>query len=107
YNTAIAAMMEYINLVREQGVGSRPAVEPLLLLLAPYAPPLTEELWAALGHGQSIFRERWPAFDERLAAAGEVEVVVQVNGKVRGRVNVNRGATEAEVVRSEERRVGK
>jgi len=98
YNTAIAAMMEYINLVREQGVGSRPAVEPLLLLLAPYAPHLTEELWAALGHGQSIFRERWPAFDERLAAAGEVEVVVQVNGKVRGRVNVNRGATEAEVV---------
>ncbi len=98
YNTAIAAMMEYINLVREEGVGSRPAVEPLLLLLAPYAPHLTEELWAALGHGQSIFRERWPAFDERLAAAGEVEVVVQVNGKVRGRVNVNRGATEAEVV---------
>jgi len=98
YNTAIAAMMEYINLVREQGVGSRPAVEPLLLLLAPYAPHLTEELWAALGHGQSIFREHWPAFDERLAAAGEVEVVVQVNGKVRGRVNVNRGATEAEVV---------
>lgn len=98
YNTAIAAMMEYINLVREQGAGSRPAVEPLLLLLAPYAPHLTEELWAALGHGQTIFRERWPAFDERLAAAGEVEVVVQVNGKVRGRVNVSRGATEAEVV---------
>jgi leucyl-tRNA synthetase len=98
YNTAIAAMMEYINLVRELGAGSRQAVEPLLILLAPYAPHLTEELWAALGHRQSIFGERWPAFDEHLAAAGEVEVVVQVNGKVRGRVSVNRGATEAEVV---------
>src|SRR5690242_1071035 len=100
YNTAIAAMMEYINLVREQGAGSRQAVEPLLILLAPYAAHLTEELWAALGHRQSIFGEgeRWPAFDESLAAAGDVEVVVQVNGKVRGRVSVNRGATEAEVV---------
>ena len=98
YNTAISAMMEYLNTVREEGAGSRQAIEPLLVMLAPYAPHLTEELWAALGHGQSIFTEHWPTFDERLAAAGEVEVVVQVNGKVRGRVSVNRGATEAEVV---------
>ncbi|HEV2751385.1 MAG TPA: class I tRNA ligase family protein, partial [Gemmatimonadales bacterium] len=98
YNTAISAMMEYVNLVREQGAGSRDAVEPLLIMLAPYAPHLAEELWSVLGHRQSIFNERWPQHDERLAAAGEVEVVVQVNGKVRGRVNVNRGATEVEVV---------
>jgi leucyl-tRNA synthetase len=98
YNTAIAAMMEYVNLVREQGAGSRQAVEPLLIMLASYAPHVAEELWSSLGHERSIFTATWPAFDERLAAAGDVEVVVQVNGKVRGRVTVSRGASEAEVV---------
>jgi len=98
YNTAISAMMEYVNLVREQGAGSRQAVEPLLVMLAPYAPHLAEELWAALGHDRSIFEASWPSYDERLAAAGEVEIVVQVNGKVRGRVTVSRGASEAYVL---------
>jgi len=68
------------------------------VMLAPYAPHLAEELWALLGHERSIFAATWPAFDERLAVAGDVEVVVQVNGKVRGRVTVSRGASEAEVV---------
>jgi leucyl-tRNA synthetase len=98
YNTAIAAMMEYVNLLRDEGVTSRPAIEPLLVMLAPYAPHLAEELWAVLGQTGSIFSARWPAFDERLATAGDVEVVVQVNGKVRGRVTVRRGASEAQVV---------
>ncbi len=98
YNTAIAAMMEYVNLLREQGAGSRAAVEPLLIMLAPYAPHVAEELWAALGHDRSIFHAIWPSYDAELAAAGDVEVVVQVNGKVRGRVTVSRGASEAEVV---------
>src|SRR6058998_1628760 len=98
YNTAIAAMMEYVNLLREQGVASRAAVEPLLIMLASYAPHLAEELWAALGHDRSIFYASWPKYDATLAAAGDVEVVVQVNGKVRGRVTVSRGATEAQVV---------
>ena len=98
YNTAIAAMMEYVNLVREQGEGTRDAVEPLLVMLAPYAPHFAEELWAALGHEQSVVSASWPSYDERLAAAGDVEIVVQVNGKVRGRLTISRGATEAQVV---------
>src|SRR6266550_3483443 len=98
YNTAIAAMMEYVNALRDAGCAARDAVEPLLVMLAPYAPHLAEELWSLLGHERSIFTATWPAFDERLAAGGDVEVVVQVNGKVRGRVTVSRGATEAEVV---------
>jgi len=98
YNTAIAAMMEYVNLLREHGPGSTAAVEPLLIMLAPYAPHIAEELWAALGHERSVFHATWPSYDAELAAAGDVEVVVQVNGKVRGRVTVSRGATEAEVV---------
>jgi len=98
YNTAIATLMEYVNLVREQGAASRQAVEPLLIMLAPYAPHLAEESWEALGHDRSIFQETWPGYDERLAASGDVEVVVQVNGKVRGRVTVGRGASEAHVL---------
>ncbi|OLD35880.1 MAG: leucine--tRNA ligase, partial [Armatimonadetes bacterium 13_1_40CM_3_65_7] len=98
YNTAIAAMMEYVNALRDAGCAARAAVEPLLVMLAPYAPHLAEELWSLLGHERSIFTATWPAFDERLVAVGDVEVVVQVNGKVRGRVTVSRGASEAEVV---------
>ena len=75
------------------------AVEPLLILLAPFAPHLAEELWAALGHDTSIFTARWPSWDERLATAGEVEIAVQVNGKLRGRLTVPRGTAEAEVVK--------
>jgi len=90
--------MEYVNALRDAGCANRDAVEPLLVMLAPYAPHVAEELWSLLGHERSIFTATWPAFDERLAAAGDVEVVVQVNGKVRGRVTVSRGASEAEVV---------
>src|SRR5439155_11099794 len=78
--------------------GVRSAMEPLVVMLAPYAPHLAEDLWAALGHERSIFTAAWPAYDERLAAAGDVEIVVQVNGKVRGRLVVSRGASEDQVV---------
>ncbi|MGH7546593.1 MAG: leucine--tRNA ligase, partial [Gemmatimonadales bacterium] len=98
YNTAIAAMMEYVNLVREHGAGGRQAAEPLLVMLAPYAPHVSEELWEALGHDRTIFTAAWPSFDARLAATGDVEIVVQVNGKVRGRLTVSPGATEAQVL---------
>jgi leucyl-tRNA synthetase len=99
YHTAISAMMEYVNLVREQGAVSRTAVEPVAVLLAPFAPHLAEECWEALGHKKSLFVEgTWPAYDERLAAAEQVELVVQVNGKVRSRLTVRRGTTEKEVV---------
>jgi len=98
YNTAIAAMMEYVNVVREQGAAQRAAIEPLLVLLAPYAPHMTEELWAHLGHATSVFRASWPAYDQQRAASSEVEIVVQVNGKVRGRLTVVRGAVEADVL---------
>src|SRR5207245_4971997 len=96
-NTASAAVMEHVNRVREQGAGTRDAVEPLLVMLAPYAPHFAEELWAALGHEQSVVSASWPSYDERLAAAGDVEIVVQVEGKGRGRLTISRGGTEAQV----------
>jgi leucyl-tRNA synthetase len=98
YNTAIAAMMEYVNALRESQVVTRATVEPLITMLAPYAPHITEELWERLGHSGSVFEAGWPAFDEQLARSEEVELVVQVNGKVRGRLTVRRGMQEPEVV---------
>jgi len=98
YNTAIAAMMEYVNAVRETGGGSRETVEPLIVLLAPYAPHLAEELWERFGHQTSVFEARWPGYDEKIATADDVTVVVQVNGKVRSRLTVHRGLPEREVV---------
>jgi len=99
YNTAIAAMMEYVNVIREHGAGSRGAMRPLILMLAPFAPHLAEEVWVLLGgSGRSVFDERWPSYDERLAEAGNVEIAVQVNGKLRARLELPRGASQDDVV---------
>ena len=95
YNTAIAAMMEYMNALRAgERVPRRDEVEPLVQLVAPYAPHIAEELWEQLGHDASIFDSAWPAFDAALAAEDEVEIAVQVNGKTRGRVRLAREADE-------------
>jgi len=98
YNTAIAAMMEYVNVVREAHGVVRQAVEPLVVMLAPYAPHLAEELWTRLGHDTSIFGTAWPTWDEHLASAGDVEIAVQVNGKLRARLQLPRGASQDDVV---------
>jgi leucyl-tRNA synthetase len=98
YNTAISAMMEYVNELREQGAGSRELIQPLVIMLAPYAPHIAEELWAVLGGDTSVFAARWPAHDERLASAGDVEIAVQVNGKLRSRLTVPRGMAEKDVI---------
>ncbi len=98
YNTAIAALMEYVNVMRDAHGVVRQAVEPLVVMLAPYAPHLAEELWSKLGHDTSVFSTRWPTWDERLASAGGVEIAVQVNGKLRGRLQVERGASQEDVL---------
>jgi leucyl-tRNA synthetase len=101
YNTAIAAMMEYVNLVREKNAACKTSVTRLVVLLAPYAPHFAEELWALLGRGtseRSVFEDQnWPAFDEDLAKGGSVEIAVQVNGKLRGRLVLAPGAAEEQV----------
>ena len=98
YNTAIAAMMEYVNELRERGAGSRELIEPLVIMLAPYGPHIAEEMWSVLGHDASVFEARWPSYDERLASAGDVEIAVQVNGKLRSRLMVPRGMAEKDVL---------
>ncbi|HEV3051373.1 MAG TPA: class I tRNA ligase family protein, partial [Longimicrobium sp.] len=98
YNTAIAAMMEDLNAVRTGGrTPERAAVEPLVTLVAPFAPHLAEELWERLGRQGSIFDGGpWPSFDAAKAVADTVEFVVQVNGKVRARMEMARGITESD-----------
>jgi leucyl-tRNA synthetase len=99
YNTAIAAMMEYLNAARAGGrTPRRSEIEPLVVMIAPFAPHLAEELWQRLGHARSIFiGANWPEHDPELAVADEVDIAVQVNGRLRATVKVPRGASEEEV----------
>ncbi|HWQ26058.1 MAG TPA: leucine--tRNA ligase [Chlorobaculum sp.] len=84
FNTAISEMMVLVNELHKAGCYSRQAVETVLLLLSPFAPHITEELWQALGHNQSISGASWPVFDPALAKDDVVTIAVQVNGKLRG-----------------------
>jgi len=87
FNTAISQMMIYSNELAKLERIPRAAWEPFVLLIAPYAPHLGEELWFMLGHAESISNAKWPAFHEALTHDDEREIVVQVNGKVRGKFN--------------------
>jgi leucyl-tRNA synthetase len=98
YHTAISAMMEYVNLLKKEGQGGQDLVEPLIVLLAPFAPHFAEECWERLGHPETVFAAPWPAHDPELARDPEVEMVVQVNGKVRSRIHLPAGTAEAEAV---------
>ncbi len=97
YNTAIAAMMELLNVLREQASVPRGVVEGLVVMLAPFAPHFAEEAWEVLGYPMSVMDHPWPQWDEDSLTADEIEVVVQVNGKTRSRIVVAAGAGESEV----------
>ena len=89
YNTAIAAMMTYINTLRQgERTPHRDEVTPLIQLVAPFAPHLAEELWEQFGHRESVFDSGWPPYDAELARERTVELAVQVNGKLRGTVRI-------------------
>jgi leucyl-tRNA synthetase len=99
YNTAIAAMMEYMNVLRRgERVPRRGEVEPMVQLVAPFAPHIAEEMWERLGHAGSIFDSGWPAFDPGVVADERLELVIQVNGKTRGRVHVARDIGQDDAV---------
>ncbi|MDF2771617.1 MAG: leucyl-tRNA synthetase class Ia [Geminicoccaceae bacterium] len=99
YNTAIAAMMTYINVLRQgERTPHRDEVEPLIHLVSPFAPHLAEELWEQFGHRESVFDAGWPAFDAGLAREQTIELAVQVNGKLRGTIRVAPDVTQEDAL---------
>jgi leucyl-tRNA synthetase len=96
FNTAISAMMVLVNHLATLPELPREAAEALVLLVAPFAPHVAEELWEKLGHAESLCGGPWPGWDEALCVEDVVEMAVQVNGKVRGKVRLSRTAGEAE-----------
>jgi leucyl-tRNA synthetase len=101
YNTAIAAMMEYINVVRrEERTPHRAEVEPLVQLVAPFAPHLAEEAWERLGYTKSVMDSGWPDYDAELARESLVQLAVQVNGKLRGTVGVSPNVTQDDALKA-------
>jgi leucyl-tRNA synthetase len=99
FNTALASLMDQLNYLQKLTPADlgRFAVESYILMLAPTAPFIAEEMWRALGHQNSIHRESWPAFDVELTRDEMVTVVVQVNGKVRDRLQFGAGTPEEQV----------
>jgi leucyl-tRNA synthetase len=95
-NTAVSAMMILANHLNGLPQVPREAAEKLVLCLAPFAPHLGEELWQRLGHEPSVAEAPWPSFDPALCVDDTVEIGVQVNGKVRGRVTLGLTASEEE-----------
>jgi leucyl-tRNA synthetase len=112
FNTAVSAIMELVNALHDFEPASRDtmpraerlallreAVETVIVLLAPFCPHVTEELWSLVGHRDSVFAERWPVANPEALRKDEVTVVVQVDGKVRGRLAVGVDAPEDDVRR--------
>jgi leucyl-tRNA synthetase len=111
FNTAIAAIMELVNALQafeaatgdgaratpEHAALMREAVETTLHLLGPFCPHVTEELWEQLGHRESLFKQRWPVADPAALRKTEVTIVVQVDGKVRGRLQVGVNVADDQV----------
>ena len=90
FNTAISQMMVYVNEMNKETEIPKVCLETLTLLLSPYTPHLAEELWSMLGHEPSVSKAPWPVYDEEKTKDDEIEVVVQINGKVRAKLKVAR-----------------
>jgi leucyl-tRNA synthetase len=98
FNTAIAAMMNFVNHVYKYERITRDQARRFMLVLAPFAPHIAEELWQAMGSQKTLAYEPWPKYDEGLIAQENIEMPVQVNGKLRARITVPVDATEEAVL---------
>ena len=108
FNTAVAALMEFTNELylakADKGFGDtkawQEALDSLLLLLAPFAPHITDELWSQLGHKDSIHQAEWPSYDEKYLVQDKLTIVVQVNGKLRANLTVPSDATKDAILKA-------
>jgi len=97
FNTIVAALMEFINFCQENTEKTgKDALERILILLAPFAPHISEELWQKLGHKGSIFLEKWPQPEEKFLKEESVILIIQVNGKIRDKVEAKANISEKE-----------
>jgi leucyl-tRNA synthetase len=103
FNTAIAAIMELVNAIyafedKERHAGAvREGLETVVRLLSPFVPHVAEELWSALGHEGGLEKAGWPAWEEAALVEDEKMLVVQINGKVRGKITVSASADDAAI----------
>ena len=98
FNTAISQMMIFVNHLSKQVNRPKSVVEKFVLILSPFAPHIAEELWQRLGHTDSLAYEPWPEYDPELVKEKEIELAVQVNGKIRGRIAVPADASDSDIV---------
>lgn len=99
FNTAISALMELLNFLEPKAHVSKKTLETFVIMLAPYAPHIAEELWGHLGYTQSLAYQPWPSFNQKILDQAAVSISVQVNGKVRGALELNPGVSQEEVER--------
>jgi len=97
FNTAISQMMVFTNEMTKAERRSRRVMEPFVMLLAPFAPHLTEELWEKLGHPPSVSQQPWPRFDPALIVSNRLTIPIQINGKLRGKIEVGVQTTRDQV----------
>ncbi len=97
FNTAISQLMVFINECYKVDEVYKPYIEGFVKMLAPIAPHIGEELWSKLGHEESITYQPWPTYDEALLVDDEVEIVVQVNGKLRAKIKIAKDTSKEEM----------
>jgi leucyl-tRNA synthetase len=97
FNTAISQMMIFVNHLMQQQIRPRDVIEKFVLILAPFAPHIAEELWEKLGHRKNLACETWPEYDKELIKEKEIELAVQVNGKIRDKIVVAAEADEEQI----------
>jgi leucyl-tRNA synthetase len=99
FNTAISQMMIFVNEYLKLQQRSKQAMESFVLILAPFAPHIAEELWHRLDHRQSLTYHQWPRYDEQLTCDAEIDLVIQINGKVRDKLTVPADCDEETIKR--------
>jgi leucyl-tRNA synthetase len=97
FNTAISSMMILTNHLIKQSVLPKAAVEQFVLILSPFAPHIAEELWQKLGHSKTLAYEPWPKFDPELVKEAEIELAIQVNGKIKDKIVVPAQADDEQI----------
>jgi len=98
FNTVISSFMEAVNAMNKETMLPKSIFDTLLILLSPFAPHITEELWEKMGHKQKINQEKWPVYDEKMIQEDTVQFIVQIDGKLRDKIMAPFDSTEKEVI---------